>query len=1061
MRKITSLIILSCLFFIQAAFANPVSMHQAMQAAKTFLSEKNHVPSNTLKLTHQKSFKETGDDICQNRYYVFTNEGSEGFIIISGDDQGELVLGYSDEGEFSMDDMPENVRYWLDGYVEASINTPSAGNACLVPQKPSPENDVSSQAIAPLIETSWNQIAPYNLKCFMGNKVQSYAGCVATAISQVMYYYKWPVASIPAIPAYTADNGYKYTELPPLPPFEWNVMKKAYFLPSSGNEIDKSLDAVTDLMLYSGHAVKMIYREGSAGAHTYEILPAMFKYFGYCDKARLLRREDFSNASWALMIDEELSNQRPVLYFGSSSAGSAHAFIIDGCDGKGMYHINWGAGGKSNGYFRLNMLRPSVLGIGHSAFDNSQTAIFGLSPHYAKTAAPTHLATHKLTANISTAILEGKMLNLDIDHDFSSLVNIANVDEAIGLYKDGKLISSQTIDKQVYVIRDSLIHHEHNCQILMPSGDGEYVIKALNRESGDEEWDEDQNANQHTISISLSNGKVTLKNNETETQVTQKANIQVDGVSQDFSYGLNPMKLQVKVRNTGNADFNGTIHLAFNTTWEYYSQCIIDAGEEGIVNFFVNKPNGTYTIYIYVEDDNFEKLFSMGKITLTNNSNLPELEYCGISFKNVSESTLYGRMFDGAITLHNPSATDYNCTISYDVVHGESTFVSQMAEDVEIKAGETKDMPIRFDNIEFGEQIRIENVHDGYHTYYKTSETFTVKPGMVTWKSNGERNATAPTLLMRVPEDAVAASFEGMGTIRLNPNDNPNTIYYFDYNSYPPHSLTGKNVVLGDSADNFTLVEGKNFYVPFTFHAKNATFNYSPKVGFDGINGWVPVVLPFSVEEVLDNNPSYKRKLSWGVIHSPYLDEKDFWLKEISNISEDKVYLTNVRKWQPNKPYLMSFPDRNWGQQYQLLQHPLSFCGHDVQVVKTPVCKVEMGNHEITGATGSQTLQQAYRLNPEGNSFVWTASSESKPYDLWLSYSGANAPQKLRICNEGLLKGDANGDGLINISDVMSIVNHMINLANGMFIMGNADMDENGMVNVTDLMDTVILILGQ
>lgn len=1061
MRKRTYLIICSCLFLIQAAFAKPVSIKQAMQAAKNFLAEKKHFPSNTLKLAHQENLTTESNDIHQTRYYVFTQEGSEGFVIISGDDQSELVLGYSDEGVFSIDDMPENMRYWLDGCVEAPINTPSEGNAYSMPRKPSPASTVSSQAIAPLIETSWNQIAPYNLKCFMGNKVQSYAGCVATAISQVMYYHKWPEASIPAIPGYIADNGYKYAELPPLPPFEWNIMKKAYILPPSGNEIDKSLDAITDLMLYSGHAVKMIYREGSAGAHTYDILPAMFNYFGYCNKARLLRREDFSNTSWALMIDEELCNHRPVLYFGSSSGGSAHAFIIDGCDGKGMYHINWGAGGKSNGYFRLNTLRPSVLNENHSAFDNSQAAIFGLSPHYTKTAASTHLATHKFTANTTTAILEGRMLNLDISHDFSCLVNIAYVDEAIGLYKDGRLISFQAIDKQVYALRDSLIRHEHNCQIPMPSGDGEYEIKALNRESGDEEWDEDQNANQHTISISLNNGKVTLKNNGTQSDVTQKANIQVDGVSQDFSYGLKPIKLQVKVRNTGNANFNGTMHLAFNSAWEYYCQCAIDAGQEGIVNFFVNKPIGTYSIHIFVEDDYFEKMFSMGRITLTNKSPLPELEYCGISFNNVSESTLYGRMFDGAITLRNPSATDYNCTISYDVVHGDNIFVSQITEDVEIKAGETKDIPIQFDNIEFGEQIRIENVQDGYHTYYNTSETYTVKPGMVLWKANGERNATAPTLLMRVPEDAVAASFEGLGTIRLSPNSNPNTIYYFDHNSYPPYSLTGKNVVLGDSADKFTLVEGKDFYVPYTFHAKNATFNYSPEVGFDGINGWLPIVLPFSVEEVLDNSPSYERNLSWGAIHSPYLDGKDFWLKEISNITEDKVYLENVRLWQPNKPYLMSFPDRNWGQQYQLLQHPLSFCGHDVQVVKTPVCKVVMGNHEIIGVTGSQTLPQAYRLNPEGNGFVWTSSSETKPYDVWLSYKDDNAPEKLSIYNEGIIKGDANGDGIINISDVMTIVNYIINFANSVFIWGNADTDGNGIINVKDLMDTVILNLNQ
>jgi len=160
MRKRTYLIICSCLFLIQAAFAKPVSIKQAMQAAKNFLAEKKHFPSNTLKLAHQENLTTESNDIHQTRYYVFTQEGSEGFVIIAGDDQSELVLGYSDEGVFSIDDMPENMRYWLDGCVEAPINTPSEGNAYSMPRKPSPASTVSSQAIAPLIETSWNQIAP-------------------------------------------------------------------------------------------------------------------------------------------------------------------------------------------------------------------------------------------------------------------------------------------------------------------------------------------------------------------------------------------------------------------------------------------------------------------------------------------------------------------------------------------------------------------------------------------------------------------------------------------------------------------------------------------------------------------------------------------------------------------------------------------------------------------------------------------------------------------------------------------------------------------------------------
>ena len=1052
-RKVFLSIILSILF-LQMPFAKPVSKQKAMQTAKAFLAEKCNMANVNLQLANKKTVPGTLEDKC----FIFTNNDSKGFIIIAADDRSEPVLGYSNEGDLSLDDMPENLLFWLEGCI-ASAHDSSSGTHQAMPRIPAPPSSVPQQAIAPLLETSWNQISPYNLKCFMGNGKRSYAGCVATAMGQVMYYYKWPTTSIPAIPGYTAENGYKYSALPALPPFDWNIMKKTYMLLPENNVADQPTEAMANLMLYCGHAVKMIYREESAGAHTFYIIPAFKNYFGYTDKARLFKKKDFSNRAWSEMLEEELQNRRPVIYFGTTSAGSAHAFIIDGSDGQGMFHINWGAGGRSNGYFRLNGLRPSVLSDDHSAFDNAQSAIFGLSPHATHTPAPNHLATHFLAADSTATTLSNKLLTLTVNHTFSGLVNIANVDEALGLYHDGKQIALLPLDNQTYIIRDSLVSHTHQCQFHLPDVKGTYIIKPLNRESGDQEWDVNQDADQHYISLNFDHGKMTLKNVNTKEDTSQDISMAVVDVCQEFDYGLSPIRMQVKVRNTGTVDFNGTIYLGFNTTWEYHAQCAVDAGQEETVNFFVNKPIGSYNIFIYLKNDNYGNMFNMGKLTLTNKSPLPQLECVGTSFKNIEDNILYGRMFDGTVTLRNPSNRDYHGTIYYTVIHESSDYPCEMTETVDIKAGETVDLPIRFDNIEFGEQIHVENVQDGYHTYYTLSDTWTVTPGMVTWTSDGQRKATKPTLLMSPPEDAAAVSFEGLGVIRLKPNSNPNTIYYFDHDIYLPSSLIGKNVVIGDSAEQFRLVDDKGFYIPFTFHARNVSYVRTPTVGYDGQNGWSTIMLPFAVDEVADMTSTEKRLLTWGINHSPHIDGKDFWLKEITAISGDSIYLSPVRQWIPNKPYLIAFPDRNWGAQYQLTNHSLSFRSQDKQIMKTPECKVVVGSHEVVGTTGNQPLPQVYRLSPDGDSFVWTPSSVSKPYDAYLTCSDEQKPGQLHMVNEGVLKGDVNGDLEIDISDAMTVVNYLIEMVTNVFIKANADTDNNSTVNVVDLMNIVNQIL--
>ena len=136
-------------------------------------------------------------------------------------------------------------------------------------------------------------------------------------------------------------------------------------------------------MWYCGHAVTMNYSAGSSGGYESSIPYALKNYFGYPGNPSWELRSGYTTEEWDELIYNELKFGRPVLYGASTSGGGGHEFICDGYDGHGLYHINWGWGGLSDGYFRLQALRPSTQGAGGSSdcggYSLNHDAIIGVS----------------------------------------------------------------------------------------------------------------------------------------------------------------------------------------------------------------------------------------------------------------------------------------------------------------------------------------------------------------------------------------------------------------------------------------------------------------------------------------------------------------------------------------------------------------------------------------------------------------------------------------------------------------------------------------------------------
>ena len=110
----------------------------------------------------------------------------------------------------------------------------------------------------------------------------------------------------------------------------------------------------------------------------------MRQYFNYDKGTRAIFRSYYSIEQWENMVYDELKSNRPVPYAGQSGSGG-HSFVVDGYDGNGLFHLNWGWGGMCDGYYRLSVLNPfNNSGIGSASglmgYSFMQEAVIGVQP---------------------------------------------------------------------------------------------------------------------------------------------------------------------------------------------------------------------------------------------------------------------------------------------------------------------------------------------------------------------------------------------------------------------------------------------------------------------------------------------------------------------------------------------------------------------------------------------------------------------------------------------------------------------------------------------------------
>ncbi len=348
--------------------AHPVDVQTAQSVAVKFMGARDAQLVSTYRT-----------DKSTAAFYVFNTE--DGFVIVSADDCETPIIGYSHEGRFDPNGVPEQMEAYLQDFV-ARIqygieNNIEAGELTakqweLVKTIGRLNNRRDPKSVEPLLTEMWHQGCLYNDLCPSLEHTpcgHAEVGCVAVAMGQIMHYWRYPETGWGSNSYYNLGVGLSadFGNIV----YDWEHMPDSLTESSSETEIE----AVATLLYHCGVAVNMDYGINGSGANSGDVPDALIRHFNYSRRMHIEKRRDFDDEEWMSMLKACLDLQQPIFYGGKGSQGS-HAFVCDAYDDNDLLHFNWGWG-RANGYFALGHLNP----IGYS-FNQNNFAILDINPEY-------------------------------------------------------------------------------------------------------------------------------------------------------------------------------------------------------------------------------------------------------------------------------------------------------------------------------------------------------------------------------------------------------------------------------------------------------------------------------------------------------------------------------------------------------------------------------------------------------------------------------------------------------------------------------------------------------
>ena len=377
--------------------ARPVDVESAKLVGMKFACAQFENQSKSIDLQLVYTGLSNRDEAC---FYVF-NVGEKGFVIVSADDRFRPIVGYSDEGPFAT----ENRSPELDFYLGQIIAARTSADVVLFDDTEAEWQSVMAtgrllsrnrgRGVDYICTTKWNQDSPYNLyapEASGGPGGRCYAGCVATAMSQVMKRWDHPTQGTSSHSYYCYGYGQQSANFGATT-YDWDNMPDRL-----GGASQEEIEAVALLMYHCAVAVDMNFSPSGSGANSWDVPSAIRRYFSYSNQSSLKSRDNYSLLNWQNLLKEQFDLGWPVYYSGYSET-AGHAFVCDGYDDNDLFHFNWGWGGSSDGWFVIDEI--DYAGWAQAVINYVPTNVYLYMPMQPENLTVNSLGDNDFTATLS------------------------------------------------------------------------------------------------------------------------------------------------------------------------------------------------------------------------------------------------------------------------------------------------------------------------------------------------------------------------------------------------------------------------------------------------------------------------------------------------------------------------------------------------------------------------------------------------------------------------------------------------------------------------------------
>ena len=1035
-----------------SAIAAPVDATSAKEKAAAFLKKQAQHSTNSRRAAALRNPQLTEAQAFGNALHVFNVGGDNGFVIVSGDDRTEEILGYVDGGTFDYNNIPDNMRFWLQMYAD-QIN--SLGNS-KVQKAPRCE---AKPTIEKLMTTKWDQNGSYRSMLFddvtdqniLYYKEKVLTGCVATAMAQVLYneaknykakYNKWPEFQTNEIPAYSPEEGslVGYT-LPALPPFtfDWDNMVDNYSGIINPNVTEVQEAAVGKLMQYCGRAVKMEYSDVS-GALVIDVPPAMSQYLNMNPFVQSVDRAYFNSQDWEDLLYNEFVHGRAVVYgstVGTSYSSEGHCFVLDGYK-DGLFHVNWGWGLNEainnavyDGFFSLSVMKPGGGGSGSASdptgaeYKYNQQAVINIS--YEKPAEVNASLNFywKSKSSVYTSTIYGSAFGtynvFGMPMSFDGGWAIRNADGTLEfLHQDYDNVEFGSIN-----VKDGITSYMSDLGIASKP-DGDYDLVHVSRVTGTDTWFADNGTDKNYITATVASGSVS----KVVVHPVDPSNAQFSVKNIEFEGTMDANvenKVIVTIENTGD-DYFGKISMGYgtgSTASSVLSMLATLKPGETTHEFIVKAEKGEYNLWFMYGDNSSSSAFGTGKMFIGFGADANKIQEGNLQFYGqegataLSVKSVNGQLapVTGTFEVTNSSSNPYTNTYYIAVEKGSTTYATAtVAAEVAANSTET----ISFDlgtvtGLSSGTTYTVRLYKkNGDSEVNVATKDLTLQPYFRYWLADGTVKEFAETSYSNQLSgdglQAIAIDCRGISmsaTMYMDGVTNPNCIFYIEKAQLPTssyYSTYGRNLVIDGVAESMTINANYPFFAPEAFTAEEISFTKTFENGIvkDGAPYWYTIVLPFEVNSVKQGTKNLKwfKKASDKRCH--------FWLMELTDVADNTLNFDYAQKFEANTPYIIQVPSTGWGDSWNLAGKELTFRGLNVTVPVTAFA----ADAVFVGTYAPLTTSGLF-LDATVNKFLFSENGTVAAYNAYIN--AANNANSLRI----VIAGDeiATGIGQVTIDN--------------------------------------------